>query len=77
MLDREHLSIHCVGKQCLRPQGVTHAQATLEANWFATRINLAAISASKHYLSRARFNTCPVQNLREWHPRPFGCANRS
>src|ERR1700756_2940974 len=77
MLNRERLPVHGVGKQRLRPPSVVHAQAALEANWFATRIKFAAVSASKYYLSRIPLNTCPVQNLREWHPRPFGCANGS
>src|SRR4029077_19102625 len=60
MLDREGLPVHGVGKQRFRPMSVVYAQATLEMNWFATRIKFAAVSASKHYLSRARFNPCPV-----------------
>src|SRR5262245_2488441 len=77
MLDRERLPVHAAGQQRFRPPSLVHAQTTLEANWFATRIKFAAVSASKHYLSRAPLNACPVQNLHEWHARPFGCANGS
>src|ERR1700752_2352100 len=77
MLDRERLPVHGVGKLRFRPMSVVYTQATLEMNWFATRLNFAAVSASKHHLSRVRFNTSPVQNLPEEHARPFGCADGS
>src|SRR5215831_10386235 len=67
MQDRERLPIHSVGKQRRSSLSAVHAQATLEANRFASRIKCAAVSTSKHYLGRARFNACPVHNLREWH----------
>src|SRR5262249_34588157 len=51
MLDRKYLSVHRVGKQRLGSLGIIYAQAALEANWFAVRIKIAAVSSSKHYLS--------------------------
>src|ERR1700757_4453379 len=77
MLDRKRLSIHSIGKQPFTPTSVVHAQATLETNWFVTQIKFASVGASKPYLFPPRLNSCPVQNLRERHPRPLGCANSS
>src|SRR4029077_2997767 len=59
--DRERLSVHRVGKQHLRRLSVLDPQAALEADRFATCIKFAAVSAPKHYLTRTRFNICPVE----------------
>src|SRR5262249_928877 len=74
MHDRERLSVHRVGKQHIRRLSVLDGQATLEANRFVACIKFAAVSAPKHYFTRTRFNTCTVENLSEWHARPFGRA---
>jgi len=75
MLDRERLPVHGVGKKGLRAVSVVYAQATFEANWLTIQIKFSAVGASKYYLSRARFNSRSVQNLRKWHASPFGCAD--
>jgi hypothetical protein len=64
MHDRKRLAVHGVGKHRPSPLGVIQAQTSHKANWFITHFEFAAIGTPKHYFSRIRFKTGPVQNFR-------------
>ncbi len=77
MLNGEGLAVHGIRQHGLGIPGVIELQAPLESDDFRFSGKHSTISPSEEHLTCSRLDAGPIQDLGQWHARPFGRAHRS